>query len=194
MKTPFRLQASEYDCVPTTFINALCKLYEREEIPPVVIQRIYLYCLDSISSRREFAHGTTDFAIKLLGNWLSEYRHKTFSVKTETIEAEQVHLSSNNKISHCLNDRGVALVNVTHYGGCWHYILALYVTERWLYAFDPYPKTLRANKIGCYEFLEPKSLHDPNLRINYDWLDAYTNRLPFRFGLKGERSCLLLSR
>ena len=46
MKNPLRYQISEYDCGPTSLLNAISFLFEREEIPPEVIRNIMLYCLD----------------------------------------------------------------------------------------------------------------------------------------------------
>lgn len=34
MKNPLHYQLSEYDCGPTSMMNALAYLFEREEIPP----------------------------------------------------------------------------------------------------------------------------------------------------------------
>ena len=45
MYIPLHYQVSEYDCVPTAFINAISYLFERNEIPPMVIRHIYLYSL-----------------------------------------------------------------------------------------------------------------------------------------------------
>lgn len=195
MKTPFRWQASEYDCVPTTFVNALSFLFDREEIPPVVVQRVYLYCLDSISARREFGHGTSGFATALLANWLGEFRHKTFKVDAEVLDGATVGFGGGSKISECLNGGGVALLSVTHFGKHWHYILGMRVEDRWLYAFDPYPKSVRANKAGCFEFLPGSTgLHEPNLRIHYDWIDTSSDKSPFRLGVKSRRDCVLLRR
>lgn len=47
MKNPLHYQLSEYDCGPTTMLNAISFLFEREEISPVVIRNVMLYCLDS---------------------------------------------------------------------------------------------------------------------------------------------------
>lgn len=196
MKTPLRWQASEYDCVPTTFVNALSYLFDREDIPPVVVQRVYLYCLDSISARREFGHGTSDYATALLANWLAEFRHRKFAVDAEVLEGTSVGFGGGSKISECLNAGGVALLGVTHYGRHWHYILALRVEDRWLYAFDPYPKAARASKAGKYEFLPDADplRQEPNLRIHYDWIDTSSDKSPFRFGVKSRRDCVLLRR
>jgi hypothetical protein len=63
MTTPFQYQVSEYDCVPTTMLNAFSLLYKRSEVPPVAIQRVFMYCLDSVSSKQNIGHGTTSFAV-----------------------------------------------------------------------------------------------------------------------------------
>ena len=40
MKSPLRYQFSEYDCGPTTMLNAVSYLIEREEIPPEIIRNV----------------------------------------------------------------------------------------------------------------------------------------------------------
>ena len=54
MKNPLHYQLSEYDCGPTSLLNAISFLFEREEIPPEILRNIMLYCLDCygpVSSR-----------------------------------------------------------------------------------------------------------------------------------------------
>ena len=46
MKNPLHYQLSEYDCGPTSMMNAIAYLFEREEIPPEAIRNTMLYCLD----------------------------------------------------------------------------------------------------------------------------------------------------
>ena len=50
MKNPLHYQLSEYDCGPTSMLNAISFLFEREEIPPEVIRNIMLYSLDCYNS------------------------------------------------------------------------------------------------------------------------------------------------
>ena len=40
MKNPLHYQLTEYDCGPTSLLNAISFLFEREEIPPEVIRNI----------------------------------------------------------------------------------------------------------------------------------------------------------
>lgn len=42
-------QISEYDCGPTSMLNAIIYLFDRDEIPPEVIRNTMLYCLDCYS-------------------------------------------------------------------------------------------------------------------------------------------------
>lgn len=194
MKVPFRQQVSEYDCVPTTALNALSYLYERNEIPPLAIQRIFMYCLDSVTTRQNIGHGTSPYAVQLLGNWLNEFRHKKFQNISMYITGEDVHLSNNNKIARTLNANGAALLRIKTLGTSWHYILGLQVDDSWLYAFDPYPKTARSNSPGNYEFLTQEHGQSPNIRIHRTWIDALSNKASYRFGTKNEREALLLQR
>ena len=47
MKVPLRYQMTEYDCGPTSLLNAMSFLFEREELPPELVRNIMLYSLDS---------------------------------------------------------------------------------------------------------------------------------------------------
>lgn len=194
MKSPFRQQVSEYDCVPTTFLNALGYLFERADIPPLVIQRIYLYCLDSITSHKAIGHGTSGLAIELLGSWLNEYRHRSFSIQADYCKGASVHLKQGNKISKCINGGGVALLRVKHQSKSWHYVLGLSVSDGWLHCYDPHPRTSNSDKKGRYEFTAEEGLHAPNLKIACDWLDTSSNQKQYRLGSRNERECLLLQR
>lgn len=51
MKNPLHYQLTEYDCGPTSMLNAVSFLFEREEIPPDIIRNIMLYCLDATERR-----------------------------------------------------------------------------------------------------------------------------------------------
>ena len=71
MKNPLRYQISEYDCGPTSMLNAISYLFEREEIPPEVIRNIMLYCLDCYNEERVAGKcGTSTAAMMFLSNWL----------------------------------------------------------------------------------------------------------------------------
>lgn len=74
MKNPLRYQMSEYDCGPTTMLNAISFLFPREIISPEVIRNIMLYSLDSYGSEGVMGkRGTSSAAMMFLCNWLNGY-------------------------------------------------------------------------------------------------------------------------
>ena len=74
MKNPLHYQLTEYDCGPTSLLNAISFLFEREEIPPEVIRNIMLYCLDCYGAEgAPGKSGTSCTAMMFLSNWLDRY-------------------------------------------------------------------------------------------------------------------------
>ena len=72
MKNPLHYQLSEYDCGPTTMLNAISFLFEREEISPVLIRNVMLYCLDCYNEEGIMGkRGTSTAAMMFLCNWLN---------------------------------------------------------------------------------------------------------------------------
>ena len=134
-------QVTEYDCVPTTFINALQCLFSREELPPEVVQKIMLYSLDTINKNGEPGkRGTTGLACQLILQWLESYKSKSFAVRCEYLTEDEVNLRPNNRIVRCLNNGGVALFSVRfdNTSSMYHYILAIESDPEYIYFFDPY--------------------------------------------------------
>lgn len=198
MKAAFREQATEYDCVPTSFINALCYLFHRNEIPPGVIRKIYKDCLDL-----EAARGTSGRAINRLARWLSGYYEKSyqkFQVSSNYLRGKQVQLGDGSPVIQCLSQEGVALLRVHSNNDSWHYILGFQKQGEWLYCFDPLPRSKRFINNEALQFLEPVGRHEANLRIRCDWIDRTFKAAPtpeqrkYIFGTRYLRECLLLQR
>lgn len=194
MRVPFRVQASNYDCVPTTILNALSYLFDRSEIPPLAVQRVYLYCLDSVSGDRHFGHGTTEFAVRLLAEWFGNFKTKKFSSCWRYLSGDEVHLAQKNPIATALNTGGVVPLCVTDGGKGWHYILALQMDRDWLYAYDPYPRNARANKAKAYEYLVPENSNAPNVRISRAYMDTQTRKGRYRLGFYADREAVQIWR
>lgn len=199
MKVPFRQQASEYDCVPTTVINALSYLFSRRELPPFIVHRVYKDLMDIESSR-----GTSSRAIQDLGYLLNNYREKRyekFVVDSKFIWGAQVHLRQNSKIIRCLDANGAALICVHSNRGSWHYILAFRYDGEWLHCYDPFPRSKRflVNN-DAVKFIETTGHQDPNLFIRCDWLEKdfdktdHFDERKYVFGGHDDRECLLLNR
>lgn len=199
MKVPFRQQASEYDCVPTTMINALSYLFRRRELPPFMVHRVYKDLLDMDSFR-----GTSSRAIQDLGFLLNNYKensYKKFAVNSRFLRGSQVHFQRNSKIIRCIKANGVALICVHTSWSSWHYILGLRLEDGWLHCYDPFPRSKRffVNNDAVL-FVESSGRQDPNLMIRCDWLEKefeknvdYGN-YKYVLGSRDDRECLLLNR
>ncbi|MBN1847258.1 MAG: hypothetical protein JW932_01595 [Deltaproteobacteria bacterium] len=195
MYIPLQYQISEYDCVPTAFMNAVTYLYERNEIPPMVIHHIYLYSLDTVGREARLGSaGTSRYAIRLLGNWLNSYKFKKFSVTTEYLEGEEVHVDPGNRLFVCLSEGGVVLCNVFLGIRQEHYIMLMEIKEGWVYCFDSYfRKSLRGLR-NRVQILRKSNLHSPNLKIRVDWMAQEVETFRFCLGPIDKRECLLIWR
>lgn len=141
MKTPLGYQITEYDCVPTTFINALKYLLQRDEIFPEIIRNIYMYSLDTYNRKGKLGgNGTSYFAVELISNWLNEFsKSHNLKIKCRTLEREAINLKADSKIYECLNNNGVAAVKVYFdYPNIYHYVLLTSIDDDYVYVFDPY--------------------------------------------------------
>lgn len=138
MKSPLRYQISEYDCGPTTLLNAITFLFEREEVPPEIIKNISLYSLDTFNSQG-FAgrHGTSKIAMMFLSNWLNAYRHTgQLNISCEYLTAESVYIGETSKINDVLQRGGVVVVRLFY--DVEHYVLLTGMKENHILMFDPY--------------------------------------------------------
>ncbi|HWQ77314.1 MAG TPA: hypothetical protein VN381_00790 [Anaerovoracaceae bacterium] len=138
MKNPLSYQTTEYDCGPTTMLNAINYLFNREEIPPDVVKHIVLYCLDAYNCKGESGKsGTSRMAMMFLSNWLNQFgKVKRFPVQCEFLTGREVFIGQNSKIVVGLQQGGAVVVRV-RYGG-WHYVLLTSADDKHIYLFDPY--------------------------------------------------------
>lgn len=189
MKNPLNYQLTEYDCGPTTMLNAINFLFEREEIPPDVIKFIMLYCLDAYNEAGEACKsGTTCMAMRFLANWLGHYGEvKKWSIFCDVISGESVTMSQNSKIAECLQLGGVAVARVML--DCWHYVLLTGMDSKQVYLFDPYYREIPFQKKGIEVVNnEPKSW---NRRVDYDILNSEGNG-DYAMGEIKIRECVLI--
>lgn len=175
MKSPLSHQATEYDCGPTTLINAIRFLFERDEIPPDVIKHIVLYSLDAYNSKGEFGkNGTSAMAMMFLSNWLNRFgKTRKFPIHCEYITAEEVYIGQNSRIVSGLQQGGVAVVRL--YYGCSHYVLLTGVGDQTVDLFDPYFRK-RPFKISGVEIVNGDPARG-NRRIAFPVLNEEKNAL-----------------
>ena len=167
MNNPLRYQMTEYDCGPTSMLNAVSFLFEREEIPPDIIRNIMLYCLDCYGAEgAPGKSGTSCTAMMFLSNWLNEYGELgIMSVSSEYLSGRSVYISEESRINHALNHGGVAVVRL--YLDEEHYVLMTGVENENILLFDP------------YYWDEPYEQKD--ILIDKDHPRAYNRIVPFKY-------------
>ena len=142
MKNPLHYQLTEYDCGPTSLLNAVNYLFEREEIPPEIVRNIMLYCLDCYGADGVSGKsGTSGMAMMFLSNWLNGYGHAGhLPIRCRYLTGEAVHLGQNGALRDALQRGGAAVMLVDYEG--WHYVLLTKIQGDSVYLFDPYYREL----------------------------------------------------
>ena len=81
MKVPLRYQMTEYDCGPTSLLNAMSFLFEREELPPELVRNIMLYSMFESEDIHPYAFGPYDTREAVL-----LFNGKTMLTEENTVE------------------------------------------------------------------------------------------------------------
>ncbi len=138
MKNPLHYQLSEYDCGPTSMLNAISFLFEREDIPPEIIRNIMLYSLDCYGAGGAFGKsGTSRTAMMFLSNWLDGYGQTcSLPISSSYIAGKSVYIGSESLINDTLRRHGAVVVRL-HYEGE-HYVLLTGEREGKILLFDPW--------------------------------------------------------
>lgn len=145
MKIPLHYQMSEYDCGPTTMLNAISYLFDVDEIPPEVIRNVMLYSLDCYNDEgRQGGMGTSRTAMMFLCNWLNGYgKVGRIPVSGIYLSGKMVSMEGDGRIVHALRCGGAVVLRVII--DVWHYVLVTGVDEKRdkdgklrFHVFDPY--------------------------------------------------------
>ncbi|NLT15173.1 MAG: peptidase C39 [Clostridiales bacterium] len=138
MKNPLSYQTTEFDCGPTTLLNAISYLFRREDIPPDVVKHIMLYTLDAYNGKGEFGkNGTSRMAMIFLVSWLNQFgKVKKFPIHGEVLNSEEVFIGQTSKINVALQQGGAVVVRLRNEG--WHYVLLTGDDQSNICLFDPY--------------------------------------------------------
>lgn len=138
MKNPLHYQLSEYDCGPTSMLNAISFLFEREEIPPEILRNIMIYCLDSFNTDGIAGKaGTSEAAMMFLNNWLNGYgRTGQLPVSSRYLSGEEVFLGERSAVNEALYCKGAVVVRLFLEEP--HYVLLTGAANGQVQAFDPY--------------------------------------------------------
>lgn len=189
MKNPLSYQSTEYDCGPTTLINAINYLFHRKDISPDVIKSIMLYCLDGYNKKGEACkNGTTGAAMMFLANWMNQFgKCKKWPISCEVVNGERVHVSQNSKIAECLGQGGVVVARVML--GCWHYVLFTGMDKDYIYLFDPYYRVKPFHMDGIEMITdEPTKM---NRKVRHELINSEGSG-HYALGRNEGRECMLL--
>ena len=135
MKVPLRFQVTEFDCGTVSLLNAFSYLFEREDIPALLVKQIHKYTLDCYDEEGNLGNGgTSREAISKLTTWITHYANSNdFNVICKRLEKNDVTFD---KIKECLDNKGVVFVRSYLVGE--HYIIVTKILRNKVYIFDPY--------------------------------------------------------
>ena len=138
MKQPLRYQITEYDCGPTSLLNAVSFLFEREDIPPELVRNIMLYSLDTYGADGFFGKsGTSHTAMLFLSHWLEGFgKAGRLPIRSEYLTGRDVNLGTGSRVVSALRRGGAAVVRLDLDG--WHYVLLTGIEGSSALVFDPY--------------------------------------------------------
>lgn len=189
MKNPLRYQVSEYDCGPTSMLNAVSYLFAREEIQPEILRNIMIYSLDCYGQSGVLGQsGTSRMAMMFLSRWLSGVGEAgLLPIECQYLSGKSVYLGEQSLVVDALNRGGVVVMRLYMDGE--HYVLLTKREGENIYLFDPYYMT--ENHFGSeIEF----NLEQP-CRYNRIVPFACFNReeaAPYALGKVAEREAVLL--
>ena len=189
MKNPLHYQTTEYDCGPTTMLNAINFLFHRKDIAPEVVRNIMLYSLDSYNKKGE-AHknGTTGMAMLFLSNWLNQFgKVKKWPIHCEVMNGNEVRINQNSRIAECLGQGGTVVAKVML--GVWHYVLITGIDSEYIYVFDPYYRVKPFNRKGIDIISDAPTRM--NRRIRHDIMNS-EGKGDYALGKEDGRECVLL--
>lgn len=135
MKVPLRFQITEFDCGTVSLLNCFSYLYDREEIPALLVKQINKYTLDCYDEEGNLGNGgTSREAINKLTTWITKYTNdNNFDVICKRLTKELVTYES---MIECLKYNGVILLR--SFQDVEHYVIITKIKNNKVYIFDPY--------------------------------------------------------
>ncbi len=138
MKTPLQYQRTEYDCGPTSVLNAVSYLFGREQIKPDILRQTMLICLDCYGAGGACGQfGTSCTAMMFLSNWFNSYGAQgNLPVRSEYLRGTGVTFTEGSSLFAAMRKGGVAVVRLFLEDP--HYVLVTRQEGDMIYLFDPY--------------------------------------------------------
>ncbi len=190
MKVPLRFQVTEFDCGTVSLLNAFSYLFNREEIPALLVKSIHKYTLDCYDEDGNLGNGgTSREAVKKLTHWITNYANSNdFDVACKRLEKEEVNLEN---MINCLNNNGVVFARCLQTNE--HYVIITKIKRNKVYIFDPYyfDKTYYDKDKQVKIVFNKPFTH--NRIVSVKRVFSETNK-DFSLGLVDNRECVLINR
>lgn len=190
MKVPLRFQITEYDCGTVSLLNAFSYLFDREELPALLVKQINKYTLDCYDENGNLGNGgTSKEAINGLTSWITKYANENnFNVLCDRLTSQNVNLEN---IKTCLNNNGVVLMRC--YQTEEHYVIITKIKNKKVYIFDPYyfDKDYYDNDKDVKIVLNKPFTHN---RIVSQKRVFSESQKDFSLGIMQNRECVLINR
>lgn len=189
MKNPLHYQLSEYDCGPTSMLNAISFLFDREEISPVIIRNIMLYCLDCYDGNGIMGKkGTSCAAMMFLSNWLNGFgKIGQLSVSSQYLAGKDVWIGKESLVNDALCRGGAVVIRL--YYDCAHYVLLTGIQDGRILMFDPYYVEEKYEEPGIVQ-VEEQPFHY-NRIVDEERFNRETTEL-YALGPEGEREAVII--
>ena len=159
MKNRLICQTSNYDCGPTSVTNAMRFLFEREEIPPVILKHIWTMGIDTFADGGEPGKaGTSKASMRYMAAWFDCYAEKCrFPVRSTFLDAEFATVEKGSLIWRCLEQGGCAVMRCSLEGDGHYVLLTQIVSDGAIGLFDPYDEVPdRGDPARRYVYDDPK--------------------------------------
>ena len=190
MKVPLRFQITEYDCGTVSLLNAFSYLFDREELPALLVKQINKYTLDCYDENGNLGNGgTSKEAINGLTSWITKYANENnFNVLCDRLTSQNMNLEN---IKTCLNNNGVVLMRC--YQTEEHYVIITKIKNKKVYIFDPYyfDKNYYDNDKDVKIVLNKPFTHN---RIVSQKRVFSESQKDFSLGIMQNRECVLINR
>ena len=147
MKNRLIYQTTRYDCGPTSITNAIRFLFEREEIPPIILKYIWTMGIDTFADDgTPGKSGTSKASMRYMAAWFECYAQKCgFPLKVAFLDSEYASVAKGSLVWRCLEEGGCALVRCWHRGNGHYVLLTELISDEWIGLFDPFEETLDAD-------------------------------------------------
>ena len=193
MKNQLIYQSSEYDCGPTTVLNAIRFLFEREEIQPAILKHIWLMGIDTYCDAGHIGcHGTSHASMRYMAEWFRGYgKGCSFPVRAEYLEGGDAVLEPGSAAWKCL-EKGGCVVMRCYTGKIPHYVLLTELLDGGeIGLFDPYEE--EPDFTGPGRRVVEGRPREMNRAVRYDLINL-TEPEDYAMGELSERDLLLIWR